>query len=155
MNYKKGAIISFQQDYRFLSNFYACSIEDEHGILYPSVEHYYQACKTNDIATRKIVADIHNPSDTKTYAHEKIQPNPELFRADFHDVKVQIMANGLKQKFTKSEVLMKKLLETDGYVLVEGNYWKDNFWGVDFKTGIGENKLGMLLMMLRDKLLSI
>jgi ribA/ribD-fused uncharacterized protein len=155
MNYKKGAIVSFQQEYRFLSNFYACIVEDEYGISYSSVEHFYQASKTLDRSVRLIVADIHNPSDTKTYAHEKIQPNPEIFREDFHDVKVQIMANGLKQKFTKNEVLMKKLIETDGYLLVEGNYWKDNFWGVDFKTGIGENKLGMLLMMLREKLLAI
>ena len=33
--------------------------------------------------------------------------------------------------------------------LIEGNTWHDTFWGVDLKTGEGENHLGKILMALR------
>ena len=35
--------------------------------------------------------------------------------------------------------------------LVEGNYWKDTFWGVDEKLG-GKNHLGRILMEIREEL---
>jgi hypothetical protein len=38
--------------------------------------------------------------------------------------------------------------------LVEGNRWGDQFWGVDLRTGLGENHLGKILMKVRDELRS-
>lgn len=42
------------------------------------------------------------------------------------------------------------LLDTGNKTLKEGNYWKDLYWGVDLRTGEGENHLGKILMQLRD-----
>ena len=36
--------------------------------------------------------------------------------------------------------------------LEEGNWWGDIFWGVDKKTGAGENNLGKILMKVREEL---
>ena len=38
-------IISFKGEYFFLSNFYFCPVEMK-NVIYPSVEHAYQAAKT-------------------------------------------------------------------------------------------------------------
>ncbi len=37
-------------------------------------------------------------------------------------------------------------------LLQEGNRWGDTFWGVDLRTGKGENKLGKILMRVRKEL---
>ena len=41
---------------------------------------------------------------------------------------------------------------TGNLVLEEGNGWHDTFWGVDLKTGEGENHLGRILMQVREEL---
>lgn len=35
--------------------------------------------------------------------------------------------------------------------LVEGNSFGDTFWGVDARTGKGENHLGKILMKVREE----
>ena len=37
-------------------------------------------------------------------------------------------------------------------MLEEGNTWHDTFWGVDAKTGEGQNHLGKILMKIREEL---
>ena len=39
--------------------------------------------------------------------------------------------------------------------LVEGNTWGDMYWGVDLHTMKGQNKLGKILMKVRNELLAI
>ena len=151
-DYTKGAIVTFKHDYRFLSNFYSCIIYDENRIMYPSVEHYYQAMKSYDINIHRRVASILYPKDAKLFG-KRIEEDKLDFRQDWHEVKLKIMTKGLLQKFDNDSNLAKKLIDTNGYLLIEGNYWGDSYWGVDLKTGIGENKLGILLMRIRENLL--
>ncbi|MFV2013830.1 MAG: NADAR family protein [Candidatus Heimdallarchaeota archaeon] len=151
VTYSKGAILSFVKEYRFLSNFFPCVVI-ANDINFPSVEHYYQAMKTDEEAVQKRVAATLNATDAKGFG-QKIQQDEDLMRKDFHTHKLKIMTEGLLQKFEPNTLLAEKLLSTEGYLLIEGNYWHDNYWGVDFKTGIGENKLGILLMRIREKLI--
>lgn len=44
------------------------------------------------------------------------------------------------------------LIATGDAILREGNHWGDRFWGVDARTGEGENHLGRLLMELRAEI---
>lgn len=62
-------------------------------------------------------------------------------------VKTVIMYDLLKQKFGK-EPFKTKLLNTGDAKLVEGNWWNDTYWGVC--NGVGENRLGILLMLVRE-----
>jgi predicted NAD-dependent protein-ADP-ribosyltransferase YbiA (DUF1768 family) len=39
-------------------------------------------------------------------------------------------------------------------IIQEGNKWGDTFWGVDLKTGEGQNHLGKLIMDIRDELIN-
>ena len=44
------------------------------------------------------------------------------------------------------------LLETGNEYIQEGNWWNDTFWGFCLKTNTGENKLGKLIMKIRNEL---
>ena len=58
------------------------------------------------------------------------------------------MYEGLRHKFLQNEDLRVKLLETGDKKLIEHTE-NDKFWG-DGGNGKGENRLGILLMKLRD-----
>ena len=45
-----------------------------------------------------------------------------------------------------------KLEATGEAEIIEKNYWKDTFFGVDDKTFTGANVLGKILMMVREEL---
>lgn len=150
-NISRGAIISFSKDYRFLSNFFACTVTKD-GISYPSVEHYYQAMKSSDVNIHKRVAKMRTASEAKKFGRTIMYDDLE-WRDDWDQIKLKVMTEGLVQKFKPNTTLAENLKSTAGYLIIEGNSWKDNYWGVDFESGIGENKLGILLMRIREKLL--
>ncbi len=70
-------------------------------------------------------------------------------RDDFNTVKLPLMIKFLIQKFNQ-QPYQKLLEETNNKMLVEGNSWGDTYWGVDNKTGKGNNFLGRALMAIRD-----
>ena len=59
------------------------------------------------------------------------------------------MEEALRKKFSDPG-LRKALLDTGDEYLEEGNTWRDEYWGVC--NGIGKNRLGKLLMKIRDEL---
>ena len=141
-------IAEFVGQYRFLSNFYTCTITYD-GIIYNSLEHYYVAMKTTDLTVRRFISGIATAGQVKRYGRQNV-----VVRPDWDDVKLQVMEYGLRQKFTDPE-LAKLLLSTDDAKLVEGNFWHDYFWGVcscDKCNYTGYNYLGKLLMKVRSDL---
>ena len=72
-------------------------------------------------------------------------------REDWDDIKLGVMEHCLREKFTKKP-FCSLILATKNAVLEEGNTWNDTFWGIDLRTGIGENNLGKLLMKIREEL---
>lgn len=135
-------IDSFSGEFEFLSNFYPSEIEFE-GIRYPTNEHFFQAMKTFDIETRKQIAAAPTPGKAKRLGrHCLLRPNWEVVKENF-------MITGLRLKFKNPE-LKEKLLATDNAILEEGNWWGDTYWGVC--EGVGKNRLGILLMGLREEL---
>lgn len=141
-------ITEFENKYAFLSNFYASPFTHD-GITYPTVEHFFQAAKTLDIAEKKAIAAADTPSKAKRMGRAvKLRP-------DWEKVKVYYMELGLRLKFTDAE-LAQKLIDTGDEELIEGNWWHDQTWGSCHcsrcsRTG-GRNLLGMLLMKLRKEL---
>jgi len=136
-------INSFSGNYEFLSNFFPCLIRFEMD-TYSSVEHAYQAAKTDELDQRKIIRETRFASEAKRMGkHVKLRPN-------WDEIKLDIMEQLLKEKFTKQNELGRWLLKTGNIELVEGNWWGDTYWGVF--DGIGENHLGKLLMKIRQEL---
>ncbi len=75
-----------------------------------------------------------------------------LLRSDWEQVKVQLMEEIVRAKFTQNADLAQMLLATGNRLIQEGNTWHDVFWGVDQKTEKGENHLGKILMKIREEL---
>ena len=135
-------IDSFDGEYRFLSNFHFARVEYE-GVYYRSVEHAYQAAKCADPDHRKTFERMHSPAMAKR-AGRKVE-----LRSDWEDVKERVMLDLLRQKFDYND-LRDALLATGDEELVEGNWWGDTYWGVC--RGVGENRLGRLLMQVREEI---
>jgi ribA/ribD-fused uncharacterized protein len=134
-------INSFTGEHRFLSNFYPCEIFFE-GVFYPSVEHAYQAAKTLMQAERDRVRIAKTPGAAKKLGRKV------TLQVGWNSMRVAVMRELLRTKFANN-VLRAMLLETEDAQLVEGNYWRDTFWGVC--NGKGENWLGRLLMEVRKE----
>lgn len=137
-------ITKFSGRYSFLSNFYHLYPDTVSlsGIRYPTVEHAYQAAKTLDTAKRRYILEQPTPGKARKYGRKL------PLREDWDEVKLQVMRNLLVQKF-RIPSLRDKLQSTVGITIVEANSWGDTYWGVDEKTGAGENHLGNLLMEVR------
>jgi ribA/ribD-fused uncharacterized protein len=136
----------FRGQYAFLSNFHQERGTDIRldGEVYPSVEHAFQAAKTLDRNGRFRIRMALTPSEAKRRGRSVV------LRADWEEVKVEVMYGLLRQKFRHGTPLAKLLLDTGDALLVEGNDWGDYFWGVC--NGRGWNHLGKLLMRVREEL---
>lgn len=134
----------FRGEYAFLSNFWEIPVTYQ-GLTYGSNEAAFQAQKCMTKEERLPFTEM-RPAMSKK-AGRRVQ-----LRADWEDVKLSIMEDIVRAKFTQNEDLKQLLLATGDLVLEEGNTWHDTFWGVDVKTQEGENHLGRILMRVRQEL---
>ena len=147
--HKDGEIRGFFGQFRFLSNFY---ILDEgvtfEELTYPSTEHAYQAAKWPSNQRSQFLGV------TAGQAKHLGKAAPKLNVKRWNKTKVDLMYSLVYQKFYKNIKLRKMLLAMDGYHLEERNSWGDVEWGTN-ERGEGENKLGIILMNVRDKFLAM
>jgi len=136
----KDLINDFRGEYRFLSNFHYSLVEYK-GILYSTLEGAFQAAKT-PFPQERVQFETMRPDRAKQKGRYV------TLRDDWEDVKVSIMAELIKDKFSRHQHLRDLLLKTGDAELVEGNWWGDDFWGVCTPSGL--NILGRLLMRERD-----
>lgn len=132
----------FDGEYAFLSNYSASPFRIDY-VLFPTMEHYFQANKADNQNDYLRIAYAPTPGEAKRLGR-KIQLRP-----DWEKIKDNIMLTGLRKKFADPE-LRNLLLATGDEELVEGNYWRDTYWGVC--NGVGQNKLGKLLMQVREEI---
>lgn len=137
-------IDSFSGEYRFLSNFYPARVEMG-GEEYPNVEQAFQAAKTDDLSERAAIRECDKPGDAK-----QLGRGATLIPC-WEEIKIEIMRHLVTQKFTSHIGLRQALLNTGDAMLIEGNHWRDAFWGV--YEGKGENWLGRILMDVRAELI--
>lgn len=137
-----NSINFFEGDYYFLSNFYPCTIEYM-GELWPSTEHAFQAAKTLDPTDQLTIRMAGTPGLAKRLGRKV------PLRADWEEIKDAVMIEVCTKKFSQPEFAV-RLLATDPAVLIEGNTWGDRYWGV--AGGRGQNKLGLILMSIREEL---
>lgn len=135
-------IKGFRGENYFLSNFYKCKVV-YNGITYLNNEAAFQSMKTLSVEQRKEFADL-DPLSAKHKGR-----NIRL-RDDWEEVKDRVMYEICRNKFVQNKDLQIKLLNTDNKYLEECNTWNDREWGTC--NGIGKNKLGKILMKIRDEL---
>jgi ribA/ribD-fused uncharacterized protein len=133
-------IKGFIDEYRWLSNFHQCPIFFR-GMCFSSTEAAYQAakCAFPEDARR---FESYSAAESKRMSKQITRMVPGWDRQ-----KLYVMAEVVFYKFLHHHELRKKLLETGDRYIEETNHWNDTFWGVC--NGIGENKLGKILMATR------
>jgi len=79
-------------------------------------------------------------------------------RDDWENIKNNVMYSILFAKFNQNKNLMDKLMKTYPSVLIEGNYWHDDYWGDCYchkhRYVRGNNILGKMLMKLREEFIN-
>lgn len=136
--------LSSSHQYKWLSNFWPADVEYD-GVTYISTEHAYQAAKTLIPEQREEIRRVSTCGQAK-----RLGQNVSI-RHDWEDIKIGVMHDLVRQKFSKHSYLKERLILTGRQHLVEGNTWGDLFWGVD--GGEGENHLGRILMDVRAEIL--
>jgi len=137
-------IREFKDNYRWLSNFYPCKVV-YNGKIFMSVENAYQSAKWDDDRWIKF-CQIKSPGIVKSASREV-----KIDRKMWDQERLKVMEICLSQKFYQ-EPFKSMLITTGVEELQEGNNWGDEFWGVNLKTGKGQNQLGKLIMLIRDRL---
>lgn len=135
-------IASFQGEYRWLSNFWYCTIDGR----YTTIEHLYQASKTLNKDEQKKILNASTPAIAKRLGRYV------TLRSDWNEIKIKVMTQLVTKKFKQNLDLQKKLLATGSEQLIEGNGWGDTFWGVC--NGRGANHLGEILMEVRASIIN-
>ena len=133
----------YEQDYYVLSNFSSFTLQWK-GLRFDTSEAAYHWEKFPNNT------EIRHAIRTAPSAHEAYQiafRNREDRRADWDDVKVEIMRDILYAKVEQHEYVKRKLLATGERELVE-NSWRDDFWGWGPNRD-GQNELGKLWMDIR------
>lgn len=139
----------FRDNFWFLSNMYNAPVT-YNNIEYQNAEAAYQAQKQVLVNANISLDDFKNMKgiDAKRYG-KHIKMSPEQIRR-WNNIRDTVMYNIVKAKFSQNQYLRWRLLQTKDIDLVEENWWHDTYWGVCH--GVGENKLGKILMKVRNEL---
>jgi ribA/ribD-fused uncharacterized protein len=116
------------------------------GKRWPTSEHFFQAQKFAGTEYEEKIREANSPMIAARLGRSRKEP----LRPDWEAEKENVMRQALRAKFTQHEDLNALLLNTGDAVLVEhtanDRYWADN------GDGTGKNRLGALLMELREEL---
>lgn len=150
---EKQVIDSFRGEYESYSNFYIFPMI-WNGIEYRSVEHAFQSQKPVDPEWQEKIRNAKKPGDAKRLGKSR----KFKLREDWEEVKDGIMEALVAHKFKSSRVLAAELLSSGDALLIEGNTWHDQIWGmVRGRDGkwVGQNRLGKILMKVRSELRAV
>lgn len=116
------------------------------GKTWPTTEHYFQAQKFLDEGRREAIRRAKTPNLAAKLGRDRGSP----LRPDWEAVKVDIMREAVRAKFSQHETLAELLLLTGDAPLIEHTD-NDSYWA-DGGDGSGKNMLGRILMEVRETL---
>lgn len=116
------------------------------GVPWPTSEHYYQAHKYTDLELQEKVRAASTPMKAALIGRDPAFPK----RTDWDSYKEVAMEVAVRAKIEQHPSLKILLHSTNQSILVERTI-NDCYWG-DCGDGTGLNRLGILLMKLRDEL---
>lgn len=109
-------------------------------------EHYFQAQKFCGTPYEEVIRLLDNPMKAAEMGRRRDLP----LRADWKQVKDDVMRKAVLAKFVQNEDIKKVLLSTGKEIIIE-NTTNDYYWGCG-KDERGKNMLGNILMEVREKL---
>jgi ribA/ribD-fused uncharacterized protein len=148
MSEQTPAVIHFYSttgEYGCFSNFSRHPVHLR-GKRWRTTEHFFQAQKFAGTQHEEAVRQCKTPSAAADRGRSRKLP----LRRDWESVKDQVMLEAVRAKFTQHEDLRVTLLGTGSALLVEHTA-NDSYWG-DGGDGSGKNRLGQILMQVRDEL---
>ncbi len=116
------------------------------GKTWRTSEHYFQAQKYAGTPREEEIRQAKTPSEAARLGRDR----KVSLRRDWESVKDAIMREAVLAKFTQHDDLRELLLSTGDATLVEHTE-NDSYWG-DGGDGSGRNRLGRILMEVRDEL---
>ena len=134
-----------KEPYGEFSNFSPYLIEVD-GKVWPTSEHYFQAQKFAGTEHEERVRLAKSPMIAATLGRNRDLP----LRRDWEEIKESVMLTALRAKFTQHVALRELLVRTRKAELVEHTL-NDRYWGDGGGYGKGKNRLGQLLMELREQ----
>jgi N-glycosidase YbiA len=160
-----GRILFFRRDrasFGFLSHFHPAPIQLDDEI-WPTVEHYFQAQRSDDPDYRRTIKHAVSPGMAKRFAAEPDAPrrgsqqswfrkHGKRPRPDWTEVMLEAMRRADWAKFSQHPDLAALLLGTGSAELIEDSPFEP-FWGEGL-DGRGQNWAGRVLMEVRQRLLS-
>lgn len=135
-------INEFRGEYYFLSNFYEAPVT-VYGFTYKNNEAAFQAQKVLVNSYKEEFIELNASEAKKLGRRVRLRP-------DWEQIKNDTMYDIVLCKFKQNKDLKEKLVNTGYELLEEGNTWGDRIWGT--VNGSGENRLGRILMKVREKL---
>ncbi len=136
-----STIAEFKGKYEFLSADFPCDIVIN-GITYPTATNYFCALKATSDGMRKKIARL-----SPNKARQKLAMLPP--NDDYDNNKEYYLYIANKAKFEQHQDLKNKLIETGNSELINTVTYRDEWAGI--RNGIGENKLGIVLMKIREE----
>ncbi len=113
---------------------------------WPTSEHYFQAQKFAGTKHEEAIRKAKTPAIAARIGRDR----KVRLRRDWDAVKVGVMRDAVRAKFTQHLQLAELLLSTGDAIIAEHTEF-DDFWG-DGGDGSGKNMLGRILMDIRDEL---
>ena len=92
------------------------------------------------------IRQIASPMDAALEGRNRQNP----LRPDWEEVKDEVMLQALRMTFSQNPEIAKGLVATGDAILIEHTR-NDDYWA-DGGDGSGKNKLGLLLMQVREEL---
>lgn len=132
-------------EYGFLSNFAHYGFELD-GKWWMTSEHYFQAQKFHGTVYEEMIRMLDSPKKAAEMGRNCNLP----IRADWEEIKDDVMRKAVLAKFIQNKDIKKLLLTTKNSIIIEKTI-NDYYWGCG-KNGDGKNRLGEILMETRDKL---
>ncbi|CAG8547208.1 13294_t:CDS:2 [Ambispora leptoticha] len=138
---------SAKNNYGEFSNFYPSPIVID-DVIWPTTEHYFQAQKfVSDPAIVTRIRVLPTPNEAAKEGRRRDLP----LRSDWESVKEIVMMEALRAKFTQHPELGRVLLSTGDKKIIEHTS-NDRYWADGGGLDHGQNRLGVLLMRLRNEL---
>ncbi len=139
-------VFFYERDFYVFSNFAAFRLDWAGHRFGTSEEAYHWEKFPSDPQTRFLILNAPSAHAAFKLAEER----KALRRADWDDVKIEIMKLILRAKAFQHEYVKRKLLATGNRELIEDS-WRDDFWGWGPNKD-GKNTLGRLWMEIRDEI---
>jgi N-glycosidase YbiA len=133
------------EDYGCFSNFAPYPISMD-GKVWLTTEHYFQAQKFEDSEHQEKIRLTKSALIAARLGRSRSKP----IRQNWEAIKVSLMTEAVRAKFTQNEKARQILLSTGDVTIVEHSK-KDAYWG-DGGDGSGQNILGKILMDVRKEL---